>query len=60
MRDYFDKLRDTQGIVLSPEQQAWYVKKAGTQLSRYETRIPLHAAKRRSRHRLREPTTPTS
>jgi hypothetical protein len=30
---YFDKLRDTAGIVLTPAQQAWYVKKAEIQLS---------------------------
>ena len=40
MRDYFDKLRETQGIELSAEQKAWYVKKAGTQLSDMKREYP--------------------
>jgi hypothetical protein len=37
---YFDKLRDTQGIELTPAQQAWYVKKAGTQLADMKREYP--------------------
>jgi hypothetical protein len=37
---YFDKLRDTQGIELTPAQRAWYVKKAGTQLSDMKREYP--------------------
>ncbi len=37
---YFDKLRDTAGIELTPAQRAWYVKKAGTQLSDMKREYP--------------------
>ena len=40
---YFDKLRDTQGIELTPSQKAWYVKKAGTQLSDMKREYPSTA-----------------
>ncbi len=40
MQRYFDKLRDTQGIELTPAQKAWYVKKAGTQLCDMKREYP--------------------
>jgi hypothetical protein len=39
-RTYFEKLRDTAGIVLTPSQQAWYCKKAETQLSDMKREYP--------------------
>jgi hypothetical protein len=37
---YFDKLRDTEGIEVTPRQKAWYVKKAGTQLADMKREYP--------------------
>src|SRR5262249_51444524 len=37
---YFAKLAETQGIYLSPAKQAWYVKKAETQLSDMRREYP--------------------
>jgi hypothetical protein len=37
---YFEKLAETQGIHLSPAKQAWYVKKAETQLSDMRREYP--------------------
>ena len=40
---YFTKLEETQGIVLSPDQHAWYCKKAATQLADMKREYPSHA-----------------
>jgi hypothetical protein len=37
---YFDKLEQTKGIILRPNQKAWYVKKAETQLSDMKREFP--------------------
>jgi hypothetical protein len=37
---YFDKLRETAGIELTPRQRAWYVKKAETQLADMKREYP--------------------
>ena len=42
LRKYFATLEQTAGIVLSPEQQAWYQKKAETQLCRHAARVSLN------------------
>jgi hypothetical protein len=39
-REYFDKLETSQGITLTPAQQAWYVKKAETQLGDMKREFP--------------------
>jgi hypothetical protein len=39
-RKYFDTLRSSAGIVLTPRQQAWYCKKAQTQLSDMKREYP--------------------
>ena len=40
MRAILTSSRDTQGIELTPEQRAWYVKKAGTQLADMKREYP--------------------
>lgn len=40
MARYFDKLKKSNGITLSPEQKAWYVKKATTQLGDMKREYP--------------------
>jgi hypothetical protein len=40
LREYFEKLEGTAGIVLTPAQQAWYQKKAETQLADMKREYP--------------------